>query len=118
MKKIGRRRALVGIVALAGLAAAAPRTALAQQISLSGSFFRIVSGDTTPAPGIQVYVMYLPQASDSTWIGPVLTDSSGRFFFYNLHSGPVLLRAFGSANTVVWQEQYNVPSTLQPIVLK
>lgn len=90
--------------------------AMAQSsLSVSGSFHRYNPHGAAPYPavGYQVYLY----TNSMGWIGPVYTDSWGRYAFYNLSSGQYLMRVYALGNQV-WQQQLNVPCRVNPIILR
>lgn len=93
--------------------------------SLAGSFYRGSAlprdskgqqrvSDATAAAAYQIYVRVLP---DGTWIGPVLTDTYGRFAFTSLAAGTYQLRAYDE-HVRVWDQVVTVPSVIPPIVIR
>jgi hypothetical protein len=93
--------------------------AIAQTVSLSGTVYQYRAGADRPAPSPNLRV-FLYDPSSSRWIGPVLTDSYGRFAFYDLRAGKRLLKVYRSADTksAAWQQEVTVPAQLQSIVLR
>ena len=66
-----------------------------------------------PAAG---YKVYLYSRVGQAWIGPVLTDSQGRYAFFNRPNGDYLLRVIQS-DKQVFEQQVTIPMSLAPIVL-
>lgn len=93
--------------------------ALAQKVSFSGTLYQYRSDrdHPTPIPNLRVFLL---EPSSGKWTGPVLTDSYGRFAFYDLQAGRYVLKIYRSADTrsLVWQQEAAVPGQLPPIVLR
>ena len=85
------------------------RPAKAQVVSFVGTVYRSTG---YPLPGLQVGLF----SSGTGWIGPSITDSYGRYAFYNTPPGQYLLRiTYGGQ--ILYNEAINVPGTHTPIVL-
>ncbi len=87
-------------------------------VSLSGAVYQRQPQGDRPSPIPQCRV-YLLDAASGAWIGPVPTDSYGRFAFYDLRSGGYVLKVFKprDGKRPAWQQQVTTPSRLPPIVL-
>ncbi len=106
---------------------------ITQTLSLTGALYRYEPANPKaappPLPGYRVY-LYSRQAN--RWIGPSITDSYGRYAFYDVDSGTYLLRIYptgyrGEADQSqvtqavqphIWQQEVRVPGTVKPIVLR
>jgi len=88
------------------------------KVSLSGAVYQQQPQRDRPVPLPQCRV-YLLDAASGAWIGPVQTDSYGRFAFYDLRNGTYVLKVYKSRDgkTPSWQQQVTTPSQLPPIVL-
>jgi hypothetical protein len=108
MRRLDLLRAFA-LLAMPVLLAAAPP-------SLTGAVYRGTSGTTsTSIVGALVYV-HASSADPTTWTGPIVTDSYGRFAFAGLTPGKYVLRIYVSRKRV-WEQVVTVPGTLPPIVL-
>ena len=114
-----RGRGPVLVLLMAGAILLTSTLAFAQTVSLSGTVYQYRPGSDRPAPSPNLRV-FLYDPSSGKWIGPVLTDSYGRFAFYDLKGGKRLLKVYRSADTrsAAWQQEVTVPAQLQPIVLR
>lgn len=101
----------LGLLVLGGALALAPPGALSQPAaSFTGTIYRRAdAGPPQPIIGAQAFV--IPQAAPrgTRWIGPVLTDHSGRLVFNALDRGSYLLRVYVGTKKV-WQDLIDVPS--------
>ncbi len=104
-----------------------------QSLSLSGTLYRyepaIPKASPPPLPG---YRVYLYSRESNRWIGPSITDSYGRYAFYDISSATYLLRIYPtgyrgelnkgqstqSAPSHIWQQEVKVPGRVKPIVLQ
>lgn len=94
-------RLLALLAALALVGASGP-------YSIAGAVYQGGSGPTSSAvPGATVYVHDANNAS-AAWMGPIVTDTYGRFTFGGLASGSYLLRVFRT-KVQVWQQVVPVP---------
>ncbi len=87
-------------------------------VSLSGAVYQRQPQGDRPLPIPQCRVYLLDEASRA-WIGPVPTDSYGRFAFYDLRNGSYVLKVFrpNDRKRPAWQQQVTTPTRLPPIVL-
>jgi len=110
------RRAL-GLLLLLAAFLAAYDAAAQKYPSLTGSLYFYRGNTSTPLPGYRVYLYY---PATQRWTYPALTDTYGRFAFYDLAPGEYLLRVYrsGDVKSQVWQQSVRVPSQLRPIVLR
>lgn len=83
--------------------------------SLSGQLFLQNPHGPHPVPAAG-YKVYLYSRVGQAWIGPVLTDSQGRYAFFNRPNGDYLLRVIQS-DKQVFEQQVTIPVSLAPIVL-
>lgn len=104
---------------------------VAPQLSLSGSLYRYnPTLRKTRPPALPGQRVYLYSNRPSRWIGPSITDSYGRFAFYDLSPGVYLLRIYPptfrgrptdsstSGKQYLLQQEVKVPGRVQPIVLR
>jgi hypothetical protein len=104
-------------------------TAIAQNLSLSGELYRLNTSAPTARPLANPgYRVYLYSKSQTRWIGPSITDSYGKFAFYDMPPGLYFLRIYPPQQTnqtpppalkrFVWQQEVKIPGKVPPIVLK
>ncbi len=104
-----------------------------QSLSLSGTLYRYEPANRkAPPPPLPGYRVYLYSRQANRWIGPSITDSYGRYAFYDISYGTYLLRIYptgyrGEANQGqsdqsvqphIWQQEVKVPGKVKPIVLQ
>lgn len=94
-----------------------PSAVEAQTASVAyGSIFVYDPSGSHPTPALG-YKVYLFNRS-TNWIGPSVTDSYGRFAFYNIPYNIYLLRVYyRNPEDSPFEEQINVPGPINPIVL-
>lgn len=114
--KIQRLMAFAGAL----LAAMAPQSSFGMGTptpSISGTFIMPDSPcsmvNTGLVASVGVYVLPL-NSKGAEWSAPVLTDSYGRFVFYNLANGKYLLRIM-CGDIRAWEQIVTVPQALGPI---
>lgn len=83
----------------------------AQVVTFSGAVYHSGGYGSLPVPGAQVLLF-----NGVAWIGPSITDSYGRYAFYNAPPGTYLLRVIVN-NVIVWNEQVGVPNVNHIVVL-
>lgn len=110
-----RRALLCTIVMCSALALVVGQTRAQSTLSLLGTIYFAKS--TAPqAPAVNLMVELQPNGS-ATKIGPIYTDSDGRFAFYNVPRGTYKMIIYRGTD-IVWQQNVNVPNaSLPPIVL-
>ncbi len=88
--------------------------ATAQPPSITGSVHVYNPSGQRPYPagGYEVFLWF-----GRMWSFPVVTDSYGRFAFYNVRPGSYLLRIYNRNRVQVWEQNIIVPIQLTPIVL-
>jgi hypothetical protein len=112
---------------------AALKQTLKQKLSLSGALYRYEPANPKasppPLPGYRAYLYSRPS---NRWIGPSITDSYGRYAFYDVAAGTYLLRIYPAGyrgeltqnpskpavQPYSWQQEVKVPGQVRPIVLR
>ena len=141
MKRARAFRAIVSVVLLAfspactkatdgTSATAAPSTAhiaAATAVPNAGNLAGAIYRGTPTGNGADAHVdaalaaagydVYVRPRGGTDWIGPVITDTYGRFVFTSLAPGKYLARAY-TGPVRVWEQIVDVPSVLPPIVAR
>jgi hypothetical protein len=106
---------------------------ISQTLSLAGALYRYDSSNSKAAPpALPGYWVYLYSRQSHRWIGPSITDSYGRYAFYDVVSGTYLLRIYPAGDRGepaqnqstqavqphIWQQEVKVPGRVRPIVLR
>jgi hypothetical protein len=87
--------------------AAIPTELGAQTVSFFG---QVYSSASSAASGEKAY---LYSASSAKWYGPVITDSLGRFSFFNVPGGRYLLRVYtAGSKQPAFQQEVTVPGKI------
>jgi hypothetical protein len=85
----------------------------AQVVSFSGSLYRTNGAQSMPISNAQVGLF----STGTGWIGPSITDSYGRYAFFNVPPGQYLLRV-NFNGVIIWTEGVYVPGANHIIVVR
>lgn len=100
------------LICLATLVLLGARPAKAEAVTFFGSVYQTNGSQSVPITGAQVLLF-----NGSSWIGPSVTDTYGRYAFYNTPPGTYLLRVIIKGK-IVWNETVKAPSANHVVVLR